>query len=309
MLLATDEYREEKLPKGSPGTISEVSPRDRNFIYSVEMVTQRNGYPRVMKTLRGDEIQPLPIDPNFESASQAQEDWRKQVQGARVSRDFIPQGTNQVARRGAQINVVSSLRLAAAGKIGTVIVPNGTAILLSNSRKAWDRAENIRANEEFDRSGVFSEEELAMDYQESVVVSVITAFAGLEAFINEVVPDDFRFADNTGEVNVWKDKKKIEREISISRKLADVLPTALNTISPKGREPLWSKFIHFRSVRNRIIHMTSADRLSSTPASPNLWHEIFSVPCPHQTALQMIDFFLVKANLSPPWRTNGPFES
>lgn len=173
-------------------------------------------------------------------------------------------------------------------------MPNGTAILLSTSRKAWQQAQRIRVENNIDETRSFSFESDSIEYQENVVVAIITAFTSVEIFSNEMIPDK-------------KNETQIEK-MSVSKKLAEVLPTMLNTSPPKGREPFWSKFKKLKNVRNCIIHMKSADRTVSTPDNPNIWHEIFSIECPHQTALQMMDFFFDQTGTRPRWRENGPFE-
>ena len=134
----------------------------------------------------------------------------------------------------------------------------------------------------------------------------------MEIFSNEMIPEDSYLEYKEASIIVRKNKTQIENEkMPVSEKLAEVLPEMLNTLntsSPKGREPLWSKFKKLKNVRNRIIHMKSADRMESTPDNPNIWHEIFSIECPHQTALQIMDFFFDQTGSPPRWRENGPFE-
>lgn len=295
ILLSTDKYVNEKLPQGSPGKIIHVSNRSGTFIYDVEVVTQEKGFPRVTKVFQEEELEKLETNG---TGAVRKEDWRKEWQGISVSEDALLPGTDQIARKGSQVDLVSKIRLAP-NKTIAVVVPNGTAILLSTSRKAWQQAQRIRAENNIDETRSFSSKSDSIEYQENVVMAIITAFTSVEIFSNEMIPEDSYF----------EGKNKTQNEkMPVSKKLAEVLPKMLNTRSPKGREPFWSKFKKLKNVRNRIIHMQSADRMKSTPDNPNIWHEIFSIECPHQTVLQIMDFFFDQTGSRPRWRENGPFE-
>lgn len=309
--ISTDKYAGEALPQESPGKIINVSNHSGAFIYEVEVVTQNVGHPRVTKTFREEDLDKLPPSLNEGcnvTGTDRQEDWRKQVQGVSVSKDTLLSGTDQIARKGSQIDIVSEIQLSPAELNITVVVPNGTAILLSASNKAWQQAKHIRTKNNIDETGKFLTVQDSMDYQENVVIAVITAFSALEAFINEMIPEDASFEDKNDKIIVRKNKDQIEKNMSVLDKLDKVLPDVLNTASPKGIEPIWSKFKKLKDIRNRIIHMSSADRVSSKLDNPNLWHKIFSIDCPHQTALQIMDFFFDKSRCRPSWRENGPFE-
>ena len=286
-----------------------VDSHTGTFAYHVEFVTEEDGHPHVTRTVRENELEPMLNDLSNGIGAERKEDWRKQVQGVSVSNDALLPGTTQIARRGTQIDLVSVIRIGLKKTNVTVVVPNGTAILLSASRNAWQQAERIRAENEIDETGRFLSEKASIDYQENVAIAVIAAFAGIEAFINEMIPEDFCFEDIKGGILVPKNKTQIEEGMSVSKKIDEILPKRFNTSSPKGIEPLWSKFKKLKNVRNRIIHMSSTDRRSSKPDDPNLWHEIFSISCPHQTALQVMDFFFDKTKCWPEWRKNGPFKN
>lgn len=307
--LLTEKYINDKIPKGSPGKIMHVDTQTGTFIYNVEVVTQEDGYPRVQRTFREDELEPMPNESSTGTKVARKEDWRKQVQGVSVSEDALLAGTDQILRKGTRADLVSVVRIGPKHNNVTVVVPNGTAILLNASGNAWQQAERIRAENKIDETGRFISEKDSIDYQENVAIAVITAFTGLEAFINEMIPEDFCFEDKRDGIIITRNKTQIEEGMSVSMKLTEVLPKMLNTSSPKGIEPLWSKFKKLKNVRNRIIHMSGTDRRSSKPNEPNLWHEIFSVECPHQTALRIMDFFFDKTKSRPEWRKNGPFKN
>lgn len=62
--VSTENYIKDKIPKGSPGEIIHVNNHTRTFTYSVEVVTEEDGYPRVQRTFREDELEPIPNEPS-----------------------------------------------------------------------------------------------------------------------------------------------------------------------------------------------------------------------------------------------------
>ena len=216
----------------------------------------------------------------------------------------------QTAKKGAQITVVSRIRLNSKKEL-TIAVPNATALFLNASARSWKESKEIRKRNGIDsvigREREFSSQSGVFDYLERVIESVIMAFSGLEAFVNEMIPDNYRYETHRRSEIILDimDKEQIERHLSISEKLELVLPDALKTKSPKGRN-FWGDFVKLRKIRDRIIHMKTADRESSGPDNPNLWHDLFRVSYPHRQALKMVDFFLSEMNYHPQWRQTCP---
>ena len=171
--LSTDKYVNEKLPQGSPGKIIHVKINPSGtFIYDVEVVTKEKDFPRVTKVFQEEELEKLETNG---TGAVRKEDWRKEWQGGSVSKDALLPGTDQIARKGYQVDLVSKIQLAP-NKTINVVVPNGTAILLSTSRKAWQQAQRIRVENNIDETRSFSSESDSIEYQENVVTAIITAF-------------------------------------------------------------------------------------------------------------------------------------
>ncbi len=244
---------------------------------------------------------------------QPKNDWRIiDSSYGRVAEDTYIPSVEQTVKKGAQIKVVSIIRLGSR-KTLTIAVPNATALFLNISARSWNEAGEIR-----ERNGIDNPTELdvefsgdgeAFDYIERVIESVIMAFSGLEAFVNEMIPDDYRYYTHRTSKTILEpiNKEAIERSLSLNEKLKSVLPDALKIKSPKGRK-CWGGFIKLKKIRDRIIHMKTADRESSGPANPNLWHELFKVSCPHRQAMNMIDFFLKETKTQPKWREACPLQ-
>ena len=227
-----------------------------------------------------------------------------------LSKDWVSPWTRETHKKGEQVTVVSIIELNPKKKI-TIAVPNATALFLKASARSWKEAKEIRERNGIDsvsrRDREFSSQSEAFDYLERVIESIIMAFSGLEAFVNEMIPDDYLYETHRRSETIWErmDKAQIERYLSIGEKLEVVLPDALKTKSPKGRH-FWGDFVKLRKIRDRIIHAKAADRKSSGPDNPNLWHDLFRVSCPHSQALKIIDFFLRETNTQPQWRQACP---
>ena len=240
---------------------------------------------------------------------QPKNDWRMNVY-THLAEDWVSPWTGETVKKGTQVTVVSIIRLNSKKTI-TIAVPNATALFLNISAQSWNTAQEIRRRNGIDsaikRDIEFSSHSEAFNYLEQVIASVMMAFSGLEAFVNEMIPDKYRYETHRRSEIILDimDKSQIERHLSISEKLGLVLPDALKTKSPKGRD-FWGDFVKLRKIRDRINHMKTADRKSSGQDNPNLWHDLFQVSCPHRQALKMIDFFLKKTNARPQWRAACP---
>jgi len=217
---------------------------------------------------------------------------------------------SETAKEGSQITLVSVVPLSK-NKVVTIALPNATALFLNMSARAWKEAKLLRENSGIDRSRksqqTFRTYGDAFDYLERVMEAVVTAFSGLEAFVNESIPDDFRYETHRKSKIVLEvmNKTDIERYLSLDEKLASVLPKAVNTKSPKGSR-CWSGFRELKKTRDRIIHMKAQDRRSSGPERPTLWHHLFKVGCPHVQARNVVDFFFKEMGARPQWREECP---
>jgi len=92
------------------------------------------------------------------------------------------------------------------------------------------------------------------NYLEHIQTSIIAIYTALESFANIAIPNDYThtFKNNKGIVESY-DKTAIERWLKTSEKIADLLPSILNSSSPKEL-PSWSNFKELESIRNDIIH-------------------------------------------------------
>jgi len=231
-------------------------------------------------------------------------DWRLQTTTT-LAKDWVSPWSGEVSEKGSRITVVTVAKLNSK-KLVTIPVPNGSAILLSASKKSYSRAKALRKKSNIDssikRNVEFLSEEDAFDYLEDTIQSIILSFSAIEAFANEVIPEDFQYAHYRKSKIILEtaNKQQIERHISLEEKLSQVIPEVLGIPSPKTHKS-WSDFKVLKKLRNRIIHMKSQDRKSSGPENDTLWHELIKLNTPHKTAFEVIKYFTSKMDRPPQW--------
>ena len=224
---------------------------------------------------------------------------------ATLGEDWVSPWTGQTAKKGSQITLVSVIQLRK-NKLLTIAVPNATALCLNVSRRCWEESRVIRKESGIDRSlkdqVSFANHSAAFDYIERVMESVVMAFTALEAFINELIPDDFEYHTHRRSEIILEvmHKDQVERRLSLDEKLTDVLPEILSVQSPKGKR-CWTGYRNLKKVRDRIVHMKSEDRRSSGPDVPTLWHDVFKIEPPHKQAIELIEFFVGSGGRRPRW--------
>lgn len=236
-------------------------------------------------------------------------DWRMQLV-THLAKEWTSPWTGKTAPVGSQVTQVSVIQLKKK-KLLTIAVPSATALCLSSSRRAWLEARRIRTESRIDTSlkaqVSFESYGEAFDYIEGVMESAVMAFTAIEAFVNEVIPEDYKYHTHRRSDVILEvmDKAQIERWLSLDEKLSEVLPSILSIPSPKGKRS-WNGFKKLKDIRDRIIHMKEADRRSSGPENPTLWHDLFKLEPPHMQAKEIIDYFATKMARAPRWHGEYP---
>lgn len=231
-------------------------------------------------------------------------DWRMQ-DIMFLKEDFHNPWTGETIPQGRQITLQSVTQLTKKKQL-SIVLPNATALFINSSKRAWIDAKKIRKYSNIDESIKdevrFNTTAESFDYVERVMESIVMAFTALESFVNENIPNDFEYHANRKSEIILEvlDKSKIERLISLDEKLGCVLPEALGVETPKGKK-CWPGFKELKGIRNRIIHLKNADRRSSGPDIPTLWHSIFKINAPHIQAKTVIDYFVEKTGTQPRW--------
>jgi len=196
-------------------------------------------------------------------------------------------------------------------KRGGISVPNATAMFLNLSKSHLDQAEAFisACQSSNDPHGHLPEAD-SFGAIEHYMASVVFACTALEAFANELIPDSFVHVIEKNDSDRHYNKEQIERWLTPLEKLGDVLPKALNVATPKGGK-LWEPCKKLFDIRDRIIHMKTADRqfndLSGRASS--IWNELLQDPLPHtySVAKSLMEHFFTAVGKTPRWFEKCPF--
>jgi len=241
--------------------------------------------------------------------TESENDWRMHNM-LHLSEDWTSPWCGQTAPKGSQVTLSSVVQLNKK-KTLAIALPNATALCLNMSKRSWAEAREIRIKAKIDSSlksevGFDSHSE-AFDYIERVMESIVMAFTALEAFVNEIIPDDYKYEAYRKSETILElmNKEQIERFLSLDEKLSTILPEVLSIKSPKGIR-CWQGYRKLKTVRDRVIHMKNVDRRSSGPDIPTLWHELFKVKSPVFQAKDIIDYFVKAMDDCPRWHSEYP---
>ena len=231
----------------------------------------------------------------MQAVSELAEDWTAPWNGK-----FFPKGSKLI--------LTSLIEIRKNKQVGLPI-PNAAASCLNISKRCWDEAREIRKKSKIDSSikktVSFSSDEEAIDYLELMMQSVVFAFTALEAFVNEMIPDDYVYEKQGRKCDESYKKKDIERWLTIDEKYGKVLPEVLAIESPKGKHRSWSDLQKLKKVRDRLIHMKSDDRKSSGPELETIWSELVTAEPPYKESFAIISYFISKTEVRPRWYKEG----
>jgi hypothetical protein len=186
-------------------------------------------------------------------------------------------------------------------------VPNATSLFLNLSKRHFDLAQSTAASfapYPIVRSLPDAE---AFQYLEDMMASIIFAYTALEAFANEVIPDDYIHTIAARKCSESYSKTQIERSLNLQVKLGEILPQILQVNSPKGRV-IWGEFLKLEEIRNSLIHMKTADRQHIGNDNKSIWGQLMKspTPCFYPTTKAMIDHFYASKKTTPHWYCNTP---
>ncbi len=234
-------------------------------------------------------------------------DWRLQTQGS-LSEDWKSPWTGDTHLKGSKITVISIIELTKKKHL-TLPIPNATASCLNISKKTWLEARELRKASGLDKSiknqVSFRCDSDAIDYLELIMQSIVFAFTALEAFVNEIIPSDFRYEKKSKKATEIYTKEEIERWVSIDEKLDKIIPTILKVGTPKGRDRSWQGFKDLKNIRDRLIHMKSDDRKSSGPEAKTIWTELMKTEPPYILAFTIVKYFIGDQGSTPSWFQHG----
>ena len=152
------------------------------------------------------------------------------------------------------------------------------------------------------------------DYLENIMTSIVFAYTAIESFANELIPEDFIYEfheeRSNGLVVVHRyGKGDIERKLSLSQKLSDILPKITKRPSPKGSKT-WEGYVTLRRLRDRIIHLKNVDRDYSKAGKlypDSIWSTLLAPKQPNfpLIAKKMIVYFVNDKSMY--WLKRCPF--
>lgn len=91
------------------------------------------------------------------------------------------------------------------------------------------------------------------DYFEHIQTSLIFIYTAVEAFANVAIPETFTYKRIKDRKKETWGKERIERWLSTTEKISEILPVILEVNSPKV-ELFWNNFKKLVEIRNNIIH-------------------------------------------------------
>lgn len=169
-----------------------------------------------------------------------------------------------------QMNVafqeVDSVKLSKNKSI-SYFVPNNISLLLSNSKKALQRAEKMHKgtiSKSYDDGELRAEKlwencTVISDYIELVQTAIVFGYTALEAFANISIPSDFVYSKDKSKQGIQEsyNKEGIERWLSLTEKFKSLLPDIYGCKQLPQR--LLTKFKNLEKLRNSIIHQKSIE--------------------------------------------------
>jgi len=150
---------------------------------------------------------------------------------------------------------------------------------LNLSQAAYKRAQAITLDDIFyeESYGLSAEKRLPILFNlfEQLILNIVFACTALEAFCNQMIPDDFVFrrARRDKRCEESFSKEQIERYISLDTKLAEVLPEVTGQGFDKGTT-LWNDYAGLRNIRDRLIHVKSDDLGIQDMTGKSVWADL-----------------------------------
>lgn len=235
-------------------------------------------------------------------------DWRLDTV-ASLSEPFVSPWTGETAPVGSLIKKATTAQLSKKQTL-TISIPNASALLLNVARRAFADAQHIRLEHvmlQTRATSITLEDPQAFAYLEHMFEAIICAHTAVEAYVNELLPEDLSYdRKNKQGVIETLSKPEVERRASLIEKVSAILPTALGVRSPKGVHRAYSDLQALIKVRDRLIHMKSIDRKSSGPDVDTIWHRLLVCESPIDQAMSVIRYFAPQGDARPRWLLKMP---
>lgn len=181
---------------------------------------------------------------------------------------------------------------------------NNISLSLSIMKKSYKKASKLyKEILKIDKSKTFTIEKkdqgLLYDYFEETLSCVIFAYVSVEAMCNAAIPEKYRYKkiNEKGVKEIWS-KENIERWMSTSDKIVNILPSVLKTTDIK-QELFWSKFKELENLRNKIVHQRTIQE--GTQLNTEIYEEMLqpTIFDKIKSGLSVIQFFYNFDNAHP----------
>ncbi|MDN3677313.1 hypothetical protein QWY90_08290 [Flavobacterium paronense] len=182
--------------------------------------------------------------------------------------------------------------------------PNNISLSLSLMKKAYKKSQKQLIKLLENRSEKLiklseNDKDVLYEYFESITTSIIFAYIAVESFANAAIPEDYIYEKiNDRKIKESWTKENIERWLSTSQKICEILPIVLKTDDIKEQE-FWLKFKKLEKIRNEIVHqktIESGTKLDSDLYNKLLEKDIFKTI---SSSLSVIEFFYDYDNAHP----------
>jgi len=245
------------------------------------------------------------------------EDWRMQAVTT-LAEDLITSwGTKH--DKGAPVKLTA--RLNYGQKILSFGIPNISALFLDMSHKLWVESQEELLNDEtfIEWKGKYignniihpKSEAILFELMQKRMASIVFAHTALEAFANEVIPENAVVTNERDDKKCTEtyNKSQIERYINLDEKIGTILPQLYGVESPKGKK-IWQEYLKLKTLRDRIIHIKSDDRKSVSPEDETIWKELLNKRNPDFSleAKGIIGYLIEKVKEKPRWFIKFPHE-
>lgn len=190
------------------------------------------------------------------------------------------------------------------GKSLIFFTPNNISMSLSLTKKSFKNAKRtfkalLNGRNEKTIKLENKDKSLLYEYFEEITTSIIFAYIAVEAFTNAAIPEDFQYEKlNDKKVKEIWSKENIERWLTTSQKVSEILPIILKTNDIK-KEDFWQQFKALEKLRNDIIHQKTIENgttLNSEMYVDLLNSEVFQKI---KSAISVIKFFYDYDNAHP----------
>lgn len=182
--------------------------------------------------------------------------------------------------------------------------PNNISMSLSLTKKSFKNAKRtfkalLNGRNEKTIKLENKDKSLLYEYFEEITTSIIFAYIAVEAFTNAAIPEDFQYERfNDKKVKEILSKENIERWLTTSQKISDILPIILKTNEIK-KEDFWQQFKALEKLRNDIIHQKTIENGTSLNSeiyvdllNPEVFQKI-------KSAISVIKYFYDYDNAHP----------